>query len=165
VVSSTPRPHFTPDKDPVPIVQEAGWALGSVWTFGKSRPHRDSIPDRPARSRSLYRLSYPPLIYIYIWSTCFVSGGCFFRFLLASYSKKPNETAIILALQNKLFLSVKQASDETKQSNTDKIYVHFVYHNMNSNLLELFLVPKVGNLRPFYINLSEAQYYHFSEFV
>ena len=25
---------------------------------GKSRPHRDSIPDRPARGQSLYRLSY-----------------------------------------------------------------------------------------------------------
>jgi hypothetical protein len=25
----------------------------------KSRPHRDSIPNRPARSQSLYRLSYP----------------------------------------------------------------------------------------------------------
>ena len=24
----------------------------------KSRPHRDSIPDRPARSESLYRLRY-----------------------------------------------------------------------------------------------------------
>jgi len=59
VVSSTPRPHFTPGKDPVPILQEAGWAPGPVWTGGKSRPHRDSIPDRPARSQSLYRLSYP----------------------------------------------------------------------------------------------------------
>ena len=28
---------------------------------GKSRPHRDSIPDRPARGQSLYRLSYPAL--------------------------------------------------------------------------------------------------------
>jgi len=28
VVSSTPRPHFTPVKDPVPIVHEAGWAPG-----------------------------------------------------------------------------------------------------------------------------------------
>ena len=28
-----PRPsHFTPGKDPVPIVQEAGWATGLVWT-------------------------------------------------------------------------------------------------------------------------------------
>ena len=49
VVSSTPRPHFTPGKDPVPILQEAGCAPGQVWTGGKSRPHRDSIPDRPAR--------------------------------------------------------------------------------------------------------------------
>ena len=58
MVSSTPRPHFTPGKDPVPILQVAGWAPGPVWTGGKSRPHRDSIPDRPARSQSLYRLSY-----------------------------------------------------------------------------------------------------------
>ena len=58
VVSSTPRPHFTPRKDPVPILQEAGCAPGPVWTGGKSRPHRDSILDRPAHSQSLYRLSY-----------------------------------------------------------------------------------------------------------
>ena len=44
VVSSTPRPHFTHGKDPVPTVQEAVWAPGPVWTDGKSRPHRDSIP-------------------------------------------------------------------------------------------------------------------------
>ena len=59
VVSSTSRPHFTPGKDPVPILQEAGWAPGPVWTGGKSRPLWDSISDRPARSQSLYRLSYP----------------------------------------------------------------------------------------------------------
>ena len=59
VVSSTPQPQFTPGKDPVPIIQEAGWARGPVWTGGKSHLHRDSIPDRPARSQSLYRLSYP----------------------------------------------------------------------------------------------------------
>ena len=66
VVSSTPRPHFAPGKDPVPIVQEAGWASGPVWTGGKFRPHRDSIPDRPARSQWLYRLSYPAHIIIII---------------------------------------------------------------------------------------------------
>ena len=31
VVSSMPWPHFTPGKDPVPILQEAGWAPGPVW--------------------------------------------------------------------------------------------------------------------------------------
>ena len=35
VVSSTPRPHFTPGKDPV---QESGWAPGPAWTGGKFRP-------------------------------------------------------------------------------------------------------------------------------
>ena len=59
MVSSTPRPHFTPGKDPAPILQEVEWASGPVWMGGKSRPHRDSIPDRPARSQLLYRLSYP----------------------------------------------------------------------------------------------------------
>jgi len=59
VVSSTPRLHFTPGKDPVPIEQEAGWAPGSVWMGGKSCLHQDSIPDRPARSQSQYWLSYP----------------------------------------------------------------------------------------------------------
>ena len=57
VISSTPRPHFISGKDPVPILQEAGWAPGQVWTGGKSHPHRDSIPDLPARSQSLYRLN------------------------------------------------------------------------------------------------------------
>ena len=53
MVSSTPWPHFTPGKDPVPILQEVGWSPGPVWTGGKSRPHRDSIPDRPARSYNM----------------------------------------------------------------------------------------------------------------
>ena len=39
-----------PGKDPIPILQEAGWAPGPVWTGEKSRSHRDSIPDRPACS-------------------------------------------------------------------------------------------------------------------
>ena len=56
--NATPRPHFTPGKEPVAIVQEAEWAPGPIWTGGKSRPHRDSIPDRPACSQLLYRLSY-----------------------------------------------------------------------------------------------------------
>jgi hypothetical protein len=36
VVSSTPRPNFTPGKDPVSIVQEAKWAPGPVWTGAKT---------------------------------------------------------------------------------------------------------------------------------
>ena len=65
MVSSTPRPHSTTGKDPVPILHEAGWAPGLVWTGGKSRSHRDSIPDRPARSSVAIATELPgPLIRI-----------------------------------------------------------------------------------------------------
>ena len=58
-VSDTPRPLFTPGKDPVPIVQEAGWAPGPVWTGAENlAPTGIRSPDRRARSQSLYRLSY-----------------------------------------------------------------------------------------------------------
>ena len=58
--ASRPSLSLPPGKDPVPIVQEAGWSPGPVWTGAENlAPHRDSIPDRPARNQSLYRLSYP----------------------------------------------------------------------------------------------------------
>jgi len=49
---SAARPGRTlpPGKTRHPILQESGWAPGPVWTGGKSRPDRDSMPDRPARS-------------------------------------------------------------------------------------------------------------------
>ena len=46
-------------------------------TGGKSRSHRDSIPDRPARSQSLYRQRYPThksKIYEPASSSCIVYG-------------------------------------------------------------------------------------------
>ena len=51
---------FIPGKDPVPIVQEAGWAPGPVWIGAENLAHTGTrFPDLPARSESLYRLSYP----------------------------------------------------------------------------------------------------------
>ena len=59
-VSVTPRPLFTPGKDPVPIVHKAGWAPGPVWTGAENiAPTGIRSPERPARSHSLYRLRYP----------------------------------------------------------------------------------------------------------
>ena len=49
-VSLKPRPPTTPGKDPVPILDEGGWAPGPVWTGGISIPHLDSIPDLAVRS-------------------------------------------------------------------------------------------------------------------
>ena len=52
---SRPRPGwFTPGKDRVPIVQEARWAPGPVWTGAENlAPHRDSTlgPSKPVASR------------------------------------------------------------------------------------------------------------------
>jgi len=59
-VSVTPRPLFTSGKDPVPFVQEAGWAPGPVWTDAENLASTGiRSPDRPALSKSLYRLRYP----------------------------------------------------------------------------------------------------------
>ena len=56
-----------PGKEPVPIVQEAGWAPGPVWTGAENlAPTGIRSPDRPTLSQSLYRLSYPANIVSYI---------------------------------------------------------------------------------------------------
>ena len=55
-----PRTLLALGKEPVPIVQEAGWAPGPVWTGAENlAPIGIRSPDRPARSQTLYRLSYP----------------------------------------------------------------------------------------------------------
>jgi len=59
-VSAMPRLLLTPGKDPVPIVQEAGWAPGPVWTGVENlTPTRIQSPDRPTSSQLLYQLRYP----------------------------------------------------------------------------------------------------------
>jgi len=51
---------FTSWKDPVPIVQETGWAPGPVWTGAENlAPTGIRSPAGPARSESLYRLCLP----------------------------------------------------------------------------------------------------------
>ena len=51
---------FTPGKDSVLIVQEAGWASEPVWIVAESLALTGiRSPDLPARSELLYRLSHP----------------------------------------------------------------------------------------------------------
>ena len=68
MVSSTPCPNFTPKIDPVPILQEVGWAPGLVWSGGKSRPHQDSIPTlKSVVSRYTDWATRPTNLYILIY--------------------------------------------------------------------------------------------------
>jgi hypothetical protein len=86
-VSVTPRPFFTPEKDPVPIVQKAGWAPGPVWTGAeKLAPTEIRSSDRPARSQSLYRLRYPAQ-----WKR---SRYCIFRVSVCSLSHPANKAHV-----------------------------------------------------------------------
>ena len=57
---SAARPDRTllPGKARYTFYRRPGGPQGRSGRAGKSRHHRDSIPDRPARSESLYRLSY-----------------------------------------------------------------------------------------------------------
>ena len=54
---------FTPGKDPVPIVQEAGWASEVAW-IGAENLAATGIrsPDLPACSKLLYRLCHPSFL-------------------------------------------------------------------------------------------------------
>ena len=63
-VSSAARPGRTlpSGKTRYPLYRWLGGPQGRSGLAEKSRPHRDWIPDRPARSQSLFRLSYRALI-------------------------------------------------------------------------------------------------------
>jgi hypothetical protein len=58
--ASCPGRFLPPRKDPVLIVQEAGWAAGPVWTgAGNFVPTGIRSPELPARSQSLYTTTLP----------------------------------------------------------------------------------------------------------
>jgi len=60
MVNTTPGASYLQERDPVFIVGEAEWAPGPVWTGGEHFAATGiRSPERPARSETLYRLSYP----------------------------------------------------------------------------------------------------------
>ena len=75
-VSVTPRSLFTSGKDPVPIVQEAGWAPGPVWTGAENlAPTGIRSPDRPVPLPVAIptELPGPPL---YVWCNTICRPTC-----------------------------------------------------------------------------------------
>jgi hypothetical protein len=112
VVSSTPRPYSISGKDPVPIAQEAGWALGPVWTGAENLAHpRDWSPDRPARSSVSIPTELPgprtKWIKISRWN-------CDFQFLfhLRLQHSIPNEWNTVL------FFRADKSPETTEKRNT-----------------------------------------------
>jgi hypothetical protein len=95
-VSVTPRPLYTRGKEPVPIVQDAGWAPGPVWTGTENLVlTRIRSPDHPARSQSICRSRYPALS-LYVTRT-FILGpedgyNMFLRNVCRSWRRSPEDT-------------------------------------------------------------------------
>ena len=99
------RPQLTPGKDTVPILLEAGWASGPVWTGAENlAPTGIRSPDRPARRQSLYRLSYPALV---MNCTFFYSLHCLVDILIVGISKV-QATSPLLGI----FYGVKNAENK-----------------------------------------------------
>jgi hypothetical protein len=73
---------FISGKDPVPIVQEAGWASELAWIGAENlSPTGIQSPGLQARSESLYRLSHPGFF-------IFMSIYFYMTFLLSVCSDK-----------------------------------------------------------------------------
>ena len=146
VVSSTPRPHFTPVKNRYPFYRRMGGPQG-----GKSRPHWHSIPDLPASSQSLYRLSYPGHQFIRDFEMCTVS----------QYSKSIlNYTAIIQYVLN---------SDILIQNYSKfLLYLNVIFFNIRvwtqqqlgccSKFSELYTLPALRWCKPCVVVISRSIY-------
>jgi hypothetical protein len=77
--------RFTPGKDPVPIVQEAGWAPGSVWSVAENvaPPAFDPRTVQPVACRYTYAIPCPyTVVYLYIYCSIFV----YIRYIYVSKS-------------------------------------------------------------------------------
>ena len=64
-----PQPLFIPGKDPVPIVQEAGWAPGPVWTGAENLAPTGFNPRtvQPVASRYTNWATPPTIEMYYVW--------------------------------------------------------------------------------------------------
>ena len=59
-VNGMPQLLYPRERDPIPIVQEAGWALGPVQVSPENlAPTRVKTLDHPTHSDCLYQLCYP----------------------------------------------------------------------------------------------------------
>ena len=126
-VSVTSRPLFTPGKDPVPIVQEAGWAPGPVWTGAENLTHTGvRSPDRPARSQSLYRLRYPTHYYT---GDFFKSGVCVSKAMDRTRCVRKFYQHLQILSQDLFFLlkpgNWSRHSDYARDSKTEQSYFDY----------------------------------------
>jgi hypothetical protein len=82
-VNTTPHRLYPRETDPVPIIQEAGWAPGSVWTGAETPPPAGFDPRTVQPVTSRYTdcaIPAPRVLYIlnWMWHLCVSpDDGCF----------------------------------------------------------------------------------------
>jgi len=71
---SAPRTSlFTFENDPIPIVQQAGWVPGPIWTSAENLTSTGiGSLDRPVRSELLYQLQYSGPLTVILYSLKFL---------------------------------------------------------------------------------------------
>ena len=130
MVSSTPRPHFSPGKDPVPIVQEAGWGPGPVWT-GEENLVPNGILSRTAQpvAQSLYRLSYPAHHW-YLMSRLRMSGAMPIRplYALILYTGITTSLPLFFLKISSPLCNVKIAMNHLSSVNTNSLILMLITH-------------------------------------
>jgi hypothetical protein len=67
VVNDTPQPFYFRDRDPLAMIQRAGWASGPVWTGAENlAPTGIRFPDHPAHIEPLITGCHASLIIVEI---------------------------------------------------------------------------------------------------
>ena len=137
VVSSTPRPHFTPGKDPVPIVQEAGCAPGPSGEVENLVPTRiRSQTVQPVVSPYTDWANGPTFyIYIYIYIHIFQSDDVSQSLVTADEADGTGSTAVGLL---KIRLHVVCETRQGIKDHSDESF----YYSANWGLLALALEPR-----------------------
>jgi hypothetical protein len=130
----TPRPgRCTTDKDPVHIVQEVGWAPGSVWTGAENLAlTRFRSPDPPARSESLYRLSYPGPKSLYIIIISSSSSSTITFILQASIELSLGGSSPYTSTKWNEYTSTKQCKKHSTNNTKHSKYKYTYYQNTHT---------------------------------
>jgi hypothetical protein len=101
------QPHapaaFTPGKDTLPNVQDAGWAPGPVWTGAESLALTGiRFPDRPGCSQSLYWQRYPAHTLLFFVTFFYFRSGCWSDRCLSSFGCLHHIVFDVLKWQNNI---------------------------------------------------------------
>ena len=140
--ASLPGRSLPPGKTRYPLYRSWVSPRAGMDRCEKSLPHRDSIPDRPARSQSLYRLSYRAHLYL--------SGSAMFRKLLIGW-KKTNSLHNVRTLtlntehrnavcSNTTFCNSKHSELNHRKKTFELNKPVILYNNINSQLDETIII-------------------------